>query len=69
MKLFLSAGLILTSALILSSSDAQDNASSTIVSSNTYTNPILDAEGADPWVIRYGDYYYMTYTTKSATCY
>ncbi|OAP61614.1 hypothetical protein AYL99_03817 [Fonsecaea erecta] len=30
----------------------------------TYTNPILNAMGADPWVIRYEDYYYMTYTTN-----
>ncbi|KAG9657846.1 Arabinanase/levansucrase/invertase, partial [Aureobasidium melanogenum] len=32
---------------------------------STYTNPILDEVGADPWVIRHGDYYYMTYTTNS----
>jgi len=31
--------------------------------SSTYTNPILSS-GADPWVIRDGDYYYMTYTTN-----
>lgn len=30
----------------------------------TYTNPILNKGGADPWVIRHGDYYYMTYTTN-----
>ncbi|KAK4981823.1 hypothetical protein LTR66_009683 [Elasticomyces elasticus] len=30
----------------------------------TYTNPILNKVGADPWVIRHGDYYYMTYTTN-----
>ncbi|KIX09779.1 uncharacterized protein Z518_00860 [Rhinocladiella mackenziei CBS 650.93] len=30
----------------------------------TYTNPILDGVGADPWVIRHDDYYYMTYTTN-----
>lgn len=30
----------------------------------TYTNPILDDVGADPWVTHYGDYYYMTYTTN-----
>ncbi|TKA53249.1 hypothetical protein B0A49_11688, partial [Cryomyces minteri] len=30
----------------------------------TYTNPILNAGGADPWVIRYQDRYYMTYTTN-----
>jgi len=30
----------------------------------TYTNPILNAVGADPWVFHYNDYYYMTYTTS-----
>lgn len=30
----------------------------------TYTNPILSTVGADPWVTRYEDYYYMTYTTN-----
>lgn len=30
-----------------------------------YTNPILNEVGADPWVIRHGDYYYMTYTTNT----
>jgi beta-xylosidase len=30
-------------------------------STNTsFTNPVLDAGGADPWVIRHDDYYYMT---------
>ena len=33
--------------------------------SATYTNPILDAVGADPWVTRYDGYYYMTYTTAT----
>ncbi|KAF2005847.1 glycoside hydrolase family 43 protein [Amniculicola lignicola CBS 123094] len=33
-------------------------------SSKTYTNPILDTVGADPWVIRHDGYYYMTYTTN-----
>ena len=32
--------------------------------SATYTNPILKKVGADPWVVRDGDYYYMTYTTS-----
>lgn len=32
-------------------------------SSATYTNPILSS-GADPWVVRYEDYYYMTYSTN-----
>ncbi|KIV93041.1 hypothetical protein PV10_04286 [Exophiala mesophila] len=30
---------------------------------STYTNPILDGVGADPWVVHHGDSYYMTYTT------
>ena len=30
----------------------------------TFTNPILEEHGADPWVVRHGDYYYMTYTTN-----
>ncbi|KAL2424185.1 hypothetical protein ABEF95_002391 [Exophiala dermatitidis] len=30
----------------------------------TYTNPILNSVGADPWVIRHEGYYYMTYTTN-----
>lgn len=37
---------------------------STSSNTTTYTNPILDKVGADPWVIRHGDYYYMTYTTN-----
>lgn len=31
-------------------------------SSNTYTNPIVPT-GADPWMTRYGGYYYLIYTT------
>jgi hypothetical protein len=34
-------------------------------SSATYTNPILNAVGADPWVILYDGYYYMRYTTAT----
>ncbi|KAK5941060.1 hypothetical protein PMZ80_006337 [Knufia obscura] len=30
----------------------------------TYTNPVLEEVGADPWVVRSGDYYYITYTTQ-----
>ncbi|KAH7115151.1 alpha-N-arab-like proteininofuranosidase [Dendryphion nanum] len=30
----------------------------------SFTNPILDSVGADPWVFRHGNYYYMTYTTN-----
>ncbi|KAF2720116.1 glycoside hydrolase family 43 protein [Polychaeton citri CBS 116435] len=33
--------------------------------SGTYTNPILDTIGADPWVIRHDGWYYMTYTTAT----
>lgn len=34
-------------------------------SSTTFTNPILNSYGADPWVIRHTDnYYYMLYTTN-----
>lgn len=29
----------------------------------TFTNPIVDA-GADPWMFRYEDYYYLTYTNN-----
>jgi GH43 family beta-xylosidase len=41
---------------ILGFSLAQSNTSA------TYTNPILPT-GADPWMIRHGEYYYLTYTT------
>ncbi|KAF2753756.1 alpha-N-arab-like proteininofuranosidase [Pseudovirgaria hyperparasitica] len=30
----------------------------------TYMNPILDREAADPWVIRYDDWYYMIFSTN-----
>ncbi|KAJ4341152.1 hypothetical protein N0V87_001890 [Didymella glomerata] len=33
-------------------------------SSSTYTNPILNTVGADPWAFRYEDYYYMIYTNN-----
>ncbi|KAF1930239.1 glycoside hydrolase family 43 protein [Didymella exigua CBS 183.55] len=33
-------------------------------SSSTFTNPVLDTVGADPWVFRHNDYYYMTYTNN-----
>lgn len=42
------------------SSLAQSNSST----GGTYTNPILNSVGADPWVIRHDGYYYMTYTTN-----
>lgn len=41
-------------ASLLASALAQD----------TFTNPILET-GADPWVIKYDGYYYMTYTTAT----
>jgi len=28
-------------------------------SASAYTNPIFNEVGADPWVIRHGNYYYM----------
>lgn len=30
--------------------------------SATYTNPVLDSVGADPWVTRDGGYYYLMFT-------
>ena len=50
--------LVVLLASLVSLVSAQSN------NSATYTNPILDAVGADPWVIRYEGYYYMTYTTS-----
>ena len=37
---------------------AQDSTSS----NGTFTNPILDSVGADPWVTRYDGYYYLMFT-------
>lgn len=34
-------------------------------SSATYTNPVLNKVGADPFVVKDGGYYYMTYTTTA----
>jgi hypothetical protein len=48
--------LVLLLVSILTLATAQSN-------NATYTNPILPT-GADPWVIRYENYYYMTYTTN-----
>ncbi|KAF1848369.1 glycoside hydrolase family 43 protein [Cucurbitaria berberidis CBS 394.84] len=31
--------------------------------STTFTNPIIN-EGADPWMFRHGDYYYLTYSNN-----
>ena len=56
MAVFTLSGLLVS---LLSLATAQS------ITSTTYTNPILDAGGADPWVIRHGDYYYMTYTTAT----
>jgi GH43 family beta-xylosidase len=33
-------------------------------SSATFTNPILQTGGADPWVFRHDGHYYMTYTNN-----
>ena len=33
--------------------------------SATYTNPVLNKVGADPFVLKDGGYYYMTYTTNA----
>lgn len=33
--------------------------------SATYTNPVLNKVGADPFVLRDDGYYYMTYTTAT----
>ena len=37
-------------------------AQKTTASDGTYTNPILDSVGADPWVTRYEGYYYLMFT-------
>ncbi|KAK7709508.1 hypothetical protein SLS57_008712 [Botryosphaeria dothidea] len=37
---------------------------STNTSGSTFTNPILDDTGADPWVFRHNDYYYLMYTNS-----
>lgn len=33
-------------------------------SNRTYTNPVLDSTGADPWVVRDGSYYYLMFTNN-----
>jgi len=33
--------------------------------SNTYTNPVLNTVGADPFVAKDDGYYYLTYTTAT----
>lgn len=54
----------LTSFYIVATSVVLGNVSTTRPNAATYTNPILDKIGADPWVIKHGNYYYMTYTTN-----
>jgi len=60
------AATSLSHSSVQSTSAAASSSPSTTSSSDaaTYTNPILNEVGADPWVIRNGDYYYMTYTTS-----
>jgi GH43 family beta-xylosidase len=36
-----------------------------LLGSETYTNPII-GNGADPWIVYQGGYYYLTYTTGSS---
>ena len=52
------------SCLALVSYALAQTSNSSSNSSATYTNPILNSVGADPWVIRHGDYYYLTSTTN-----
>lgn len=60
------AATSLSQSSVLSTAAAASSTPSSTSSSHaaTYTNPILNEVGADPWVIRNGDYYYMTYTTS-----
>lgn len=53
----LSSLSLLTSLVYAQSSNLTNGTSGS--SASTYTNPILNEVGADPWVIRHGDYYYM----------
>ena len=39
---------------------AQNNSNS-----DTFTNPVLNEVGADPFVVRHDGYYYLTYTTAT----
>jgi beta-xylosidase len=54
MNLFYSLYALLPVAQLVSAQIRANN------SSDTYTNPVLDTVGADPWVVRYDDWYYMT---------
>jgi hypothetical protein len=47
----------LTSFVYAQSSNITNGTSGS--NASTYTNPILNEVGADPWVIRHGNYYYM----------
>jgi len=60
------AATSLSQSSVQSTAAAASSSPSSTSSSDaaTYTNPILNEVGADPWVIRNGDYYYMTYTTS-----
>lgn len=33
--------------------------------STTFTNPVLNSVGADPFVVKDGGFYYLTYTTAT----
>ncbi|KAK5037780.1 hypothetical protein LTS07_001247 [Exophiala sideris] len=55
--------MTLLSVMLFSSISYGQTATST-AGGATYTNPILDSMGADPWVTRHDDYYYMTYSTN-----
>ena len=37
-------------------------AQNSTTSSATYTNPVLNSVGADPWVTRDGEFYYLMFT-------
>ncbi|KAH7107358.1 glycoside hydrolase family 43 protein [Auriculariales sp. MPI-PUGE-AT-0066] len=49
------AVVVIASALVTAASPLDRRA--------TYTNPVKPGGGADPWVIKIGDSYFMTYTT------
>lgn len=51
-------GLLALTASLLPLISAQNN-------SATFTNPVLSEVGADPFVVKDGGYYYMTYTTTT----
>lgn len=60
--IFLSLSLLSTWAFAQYSNTTNNGTSTN--ATTTYTNPILNKVGADPWVIQHGNYYYMTYTTN-----